>query len=691
MIRYEIYHLFLRRSVLLIAVAAIITNCVAILHATNTQNEYGYGYIEIQTAYDQLPSDGADCISYTKEKLDALASADYCDELITSSPYQERILYTEIYDRVSEAFYYEQDLNSRLAEAEIKLKLPQLFSPGTFGYRNIQSQIKNYSGLTRLQTSIESSVGVEAATSQHISDAIIAFLVLLFSLALMTMPKEENSFLLLKPMKNGRAKLLTSKLCALQIILFFAVVLVCGLNLLIGHFLFGLGDLSRSIQSLYGFSTSRFSISVGQYLILMVLYKFVWASALGCLMMCLCSFARSSISACAFVIVVLIVETLCYQSSPIWLKYTNLIWISNSKWYFSNYYTLNFFGYPIDTQLVSFVVLGLIILVSCVFSYRRFVTEENVVYEKRNLRRKRTLPLHTNLFRHEGYKLFIQQRGAILLIAFLILQTAIVYLNDYYVNGYDRHYAQILAGAPSTESEEFLVEENARFNEINEELVFLAEQLGSGIIDSETYNYLSQSLAAQLQFEDSFRKAESQYWTVSGLVEDNPNIEFVEIQVYEQVFGTASKQDHTANSIKLAALLAIGLSGIFSIEHISNVELLLQTSHRKRAINKHKIILSLLFAALSALFDFVPKFVFAGCRLGYSGLTASSKSLLFLGQSLDKLSIIQYMSGVVVLCILLSCVAALAVLFVSSKSKSRTTAILTSFLLLLLPILAYSI
>ena len=675
MIKGELRGLFSRRGLMSIILIAFVLNIFVVAQGANSANEWGYALTDLSAAYQGLPEDETQILPWIEEKFETFAF----------SSFPERMLYTAIYERISAVVNYQENLQSRLDEAELMINSPFFVLPDTFGYRSLRTLQRVYGRLSEknIQPTAGHALGIELATETRVTDVFIAFIALTFALGFITLPKEEGQFILLKPMKHGQGKLLAVKLGLFLFLLFLTTVLMYGTNLLIGHIQLGLGSMVRPVQSLYGFSTSRFAIDVWQYLILFIIHKFLWVSGLGCLFLCLCVCFRNTMNTCLAVAVVIGINIIFYQSTEPWILMSNFIWFSDAQWYFSGYFNLSFFGYPVDALVTGALMLCIISAVSYILAHKYFIREENMIIEKSIKQRWRIFPMHTNLMLHEGYKLFICQKGALLLIGFLVLQIYIGSTQNYRVDSFDRHYAQILAGFPSDEKDAFLLTENIRFNDITDRLNQYVQQLNDGNISIQTYQLLTAPLGTQLLAEPAFRRAEHQYAQVMMLAEQYSNIAFVELQVYEYVFGLSARSDTRAIIAKFAVFLALGLSAIFSVERSTHMDMLISISPYKSRANKYKFFWAGWFAFLATCIAFVPRIIIINMRIGYTYLNASTRSLLFMQSFLGDISILAQIVIMIAMWLLTSFAGVIVIAVISNKTKSRAVSALASCLLLI--------
>jgi hypothetical protein len=674
MINNELHSLFSRRGLFLLILIAMILNTAIMLFSVDTINNNGYSFRDIKLAYANLPKDDNEILLWLDEKFEA---SDF-------NSYVERLLYIELYQRVLLIINYKDNLHSRLEDAELMKTFPFFAVPNTFDYRSLHTLHNAYGRIAEIdiQPMLEHSLGIELATNTQLTDVILAFSALALTLGVFMLPKEEGYYTLLKPMRHGKSKLLLAKYVSLLYLLFMLTILIYGVNLLVSHTQLGLGDLSRPIQSIYGFSTSRFAISVWQFLVLFVLSKYLWLVCLLCLFICICIYMKNSINACLVSLVVLVINILLYQSTKPWFLMTNLIWIADVRWYFSGFYNLNFFSYPVDALVVGVLVICITIIIAFVLANIRFAREENVCVEKSARKHWQAVPMHTSVLLHEGYKLFISQRGFVILILLAGIQLYVVSMNNYYIDYYDRHYAHLLAGQPSVHNERFLMIENLRFEEIENTLEQYSSQLINGVISEETFRVLVDPLATQLLAEPAFRRAQNQYTLIEELAREHENIEFVELQAYDYIFGTQAKKDNAVSAVLLAIFLALGLSALFSVERNTNMDILIASFPLKQRVNGFKIMWAGLFAVLSGLIAFVPKILYVNKILGLTQINASIRSFPFALSVFGNMSIVKHIIFLCVLWILSSCIGTVIAVLISRRAKSRAVSIMATGLTL---------
>ena len=112
-----------------------------------------------------------------------------------------------------------------------------------------------------------------------LTDVVAVFAMLLLATVLVRFERDTGLLALIRSTQAGRGKTALAKLAALALSLAPVLVLLYGVNLIYCHACYGLGPLSRSVQSVPALMRTTLSLSVGQYIGLFLLTK--WAAALA--------------------------------------------------------------------------------------------------------------------------------------------------------------------------------------------------------------------------------------------------------------------------------------------------------------------------------------------------------------------------------------------------------------------------
>ena len=232
---------------------------------TNAYNRY-YTPSEYNALYEQL--DGMslqEANAFVSAKIEAASpdsDADY-----------NGYLYYDTLEIIEGLQNYPAYLESIQTNAENMTAVSIWGGTDTFSYRNIQKTPSAYTALAGTTLVLDTSLGVEDLLSSPLTD-FLAVLLLFFCVCRIFLRDREQGILpLLYATPNGRLRLMSCKLgiavlCAIGLILLFY-----GEIALISCNLYGLGDLSRPIQCIYGYETCNLPVSVGTYISIYLLFK----------------------------------------------------------------------------------------------------------------------------------------------------------------------------------------------------------------------------------------------------------------------------------------------------------------------------------------------------------------------------------------------------------------------------------
>lgn len=369
----------------------------------------------------------------------------------TDSLEQERAFITEIYEELQQVSYY-SDYLEEVQQTRSNLSGISIFATDTkddFSSRNIEKSAEDYSNMKDVATSFYPSRGVVSVTDNQITDLLLILIVFLLVGGLIYEEKSKRLFFITRATGRGRGMSIGARLAALAMSVLALTVLLFGTNILYYGFTTGLGDLSRSIQSVAAYYTSCLHLSVLEYLLLTLATKAVVMFLLGTLLTFLFLSSRQAFTPYLMGAGLIGVSFLCYQQIPAvsqwnWLKYLNVIGLLKTEHLYGSYLNFNCFGYPVSRVGISWGVLAVCIMVCMLLSVVTFLRGKRLSVTGRI--RRLTLPFrpHIGLFRHETYKLLIMNRALPVLILFVLLMGNQNLTAKYSVTPYEKYYQSML-------------------------------------------------------------------------------------------------------------------------------------------------------------------------------------------------------------------------------------------------------
>ena len=240
---------------------------------------------------------------------------------------------------------------------------------------------------------------------------------------------------------------------------------------------------------------------------------------------------------------------------------------------------------------------------------------------------------------------------------------------------YYRNYSEFLSGTPSQKKDAYLASEQARFDELNEQLL----ELGRRYPDSVTFDREAEPIRNQLHAEDAFHMAQNQYRAL------RPGQVYLYQTGYQRLLGADALRQDVLELGSAFLAVALLLFGSFAGERESGVDALLTASPRRRSVVRWKCAIAGGYVLLLTLVLWLPGLLTVQGAYGQLNMAAQANSV----QCLSILSDGWTVGGVVLLLLasrlLLLAASATAVMLLSRRC-AMVPALLLSLLLLLLPV-----
>ncbi|MBU3877206.1 ABC transporter permease subunit [Faecalicatena sp. AGMB00832] len=232
----------------------------------------------------------------------------------------------------------------------------------TFAYRNARKTPAVFEKLRGLELKAEVSEGVETASRAEFTDLCMLFAVIALSYFLVFQERKNRLNILLRSTSRGRKNLIRAKLQSAAVVTCFLVVLYYGTDFLYGFAKYGFGDLSRPVQSVTMFYESPYRMTVGAYLLVYLLAKFLVCFVISLLTMLLAQSVKSSAGFLAATVGFGVVQYgltafLPEHSYLDFFRSVNLAEYIKVYPLVEKYHNLNFFDYPVNAVFIFAVVI----------------------------------------------------------------------------------------------------------------------------------------------------------------------------------------------------------------------------------------------------------------------------------------------------------------------------------------------
>ena len=482
--------------------------------------------------------------------------------------------------------------------------------PGTFSYRNVQKTPEDFQKNRGLTLKFGSSAGLEALSRFFLTDVLVLFLMLLFAVRLFWEEREKGLLPLVRSTARGRTPTALAKLLTLALTAGGTALLFYGGNLLLTGATLGYGDLGRVLPSMAAFRGCDLGLTVGGYLALFLLGKMALAVLFGFLFALAFSLLHSSAMG---VLLGVGCQCLCYLAyrfipslSPLnFLKYVNPVAALDLYDIAANYHNINLFGYPCRRVTVLGAAMGLLLLLSAgavvaLHNAKRGAAAGFRWAEKARRALSGVLARLNGggLFRQELRKLAFSRKMAVLILAVALFisqsirKTEPVYAFD---DGVYNSYLETLEGELTPEKEQFLQEEEQRFQTTGDQRLALRQDLDAGRITQNQYEYETFELDNFEAKRTGFSWVWDQYQRLLNLKDRGIRAGFVNENSEDYAFGQPERD--AALGILTLALTLTAASVAFCQEYRGGmIQILNPTRNGKGRLYAAKLGAAALFA-----------------------------------------------------------------------------------------------
>ena len=672
----ELKKLFSREIFILMLAAVFILNAYLLFRTASSGEATVSDYRTVYSAIDDMP-DG--------EKLAWLDAR--LQEYSGQHSYDFDVLH-ELREECDGVVNYQDFLESIRAQADSMTAVSIFAKPDTFNYRSILKTPPAYKNVQDVVPVFDVSKGFTLATDNSFTDILCGFILLFAVLSIMLYDREQGMSGLLFSMRRGRGCLIMTKLAALAITLFGAVLVIYVENLIIGGILYGLGDLTRPIQSVSGFIGCNLRISVWQYLILYVLFKFIAFFCIGAVLSLIAVNTKNTVSFYGISAAVIVVEGVLYAFiHPLSIysifRYINLIAFTKVNEVFCNYKNINFFELPVP--LVPTAVSALIIITatcgflsSYLYSKKRNLEFRRLGFKHRLGRGKR---VHSPLW-YTLYKSLILQKGVLVIAVFVVVS---VFMSQTFYKKYDQadvyyeYYTEKAEGPITADTLDFFESEKSRLDDLQAQL----DELQKSEPDNYTkINELSKQLAPTMGFTPAYERLQT--------IKDIECSYMFYDTGYKRALGKTGCDDDMKYALAAMFLLMFLVSPLIANDNKYRMSFIISsTTSGKQSYIRRNLLTSALYGLLVALLWIVPYAATVSQYYGHGGLLGSLKSITDFAHFPLNLKLWQYLLLVAVLRTFFVIVSALVMLWISSLCRNTTSAVLINFAVFVLPMIVY--
>ena len=610
---------------------------------------------------------------------------------------QEKAFAEEIYQEMTMLSGYDGFLADIQNKSET-LSGISIFSKSTsdgFSSRNIQKTAEDYKRIENTSISYDISHGVVSATSFLVTDCLAFLFLFVFSFIMMFEERSRNLYAFIKPTPRGRTETMAAKITVLAVYTAVITLLLYGSNLLFFHFGAGLGDLDRSIQSIGVFMGSTINLSVGQFLLCFLLMKWLACFLIGLLVLFASTLFRKLPSAFGLYAALLLGSFVLYTFIPdnskmTMLKHINLFGLFRVQDMLGQYLNLNVFGQPVSLfvlrlGVILFLTAGLMAGGVAVFgqTYGAYAPPLRMKIFRRHIP---GFAPGKSVLRGELYKALWMNKAGPALAVFLFIMLYSMVSTTIYLPPNEmlyQSYINRLEGPVTQEKAYFLEEERLRFEEAQNQLNDIDEQLAEGAITEVQALEARQPLERELFKVQGFERV----WARYLYLQETPEAQFVYEGGYHELFGI-SEETAGMEFSAMYIMLILCCYALFPVEYASGVSKLLESTPLGRSyLSKRKLRIGMAFTLIIAFFGLLPNFVTTAEAYGLPALSAPVRSLEAYAHMPSFLSIRVFLFLCFILKLLACLTITLAVLAISKAIRNSIYALLLCALTIALPVI----
>ena len=417
---------------------------------------------------------------------------------------------------------------------------------------------------------VELSIGMDQAVTHAMwkdtSDWLLAAYMLVIAFSFMA-ERKRGLWNMVCASAGGRVKLPLCRLVCLVVAAFVGAVTFTGIEAVVGWIQYGgFGELNRIVQSIEMFKGFTIPMTIGQFWLYYAALRFVGAFLTGMVFWLFFEIIPDRrLAAIAFALFAGL-EFALFKIFPgdYLLDTINLfMWIS-PKNLLTSYEVLTPFGLALSRLDVYFgvgivgAVLGTAAILIC-YKVRKPTGGIAWVTRLTDWWRKHTAAVgfHGRLFFHELYKMLVTGRGAIVLVAALLISYSIAqspYLgndNGVVSQALETYYRQS-QGPLTPAAQDYLQKQRDKVAQLEEDQASLQTRYEKGRVSDLEYRALS------FQFQDLGEKkmALDQYEQDLQTLANIENAHIMPHWVYAELFGIGSK---TVSTLQVVSALAVAL------------------------------------------------------------------------------------------------------------------------------------
>lgn len=555
-------------------------------------------------------------------------------------------------------------------------------SKNSFSYKNALKTRDAYRKVRTRELPFAVSEGSKLVLVNETTDILLIFVMFAAAVFIFTKDKEIGINGLLYSCPKGRTSLCRKKLAVLFCFSVLINLLFFFVNLVNGMITYGIGDLSRPLQSVEGFMECSFNINLLQYSAVMLLYKTLGCFIWGCVFSFICIISTASISIYGLSALIGVTEIylsrkFAYNSDKGLLHDINLVTFIKPESVFSSYRNLNISGNPVYIGIgvpAAAAVLIIVLVTLCLMLYSRLGCRE-YRHIGTILGGRASHTVHSRMFYTLKKSLVLQKNMYVILVWVVIV---VIFHTSFtkpaeIVDLHYKNYTTDYKGEVTAEVDEIIRNDGIYFDDVRQKL------LSPKLSDDER---------RFLQNEQFRMEAYAMFTKRCEAIRNKNGAELFYDTGYKRAFGIGKTKDHLIITFLVMILCVLVISPLISFDNSMNMtSVIFSTASGKKSYLKHGIIVTVTLSVFASIAVMFPYFFNILSKYGTQGITLPVQSLEHFADFTLPLNVWQYALGLFLVRTMVFTLCSLAMCLVSKHSKSRFSATLINVTVFVMPVL----
>ena len=534
--------------------------------------------------------------------------------LYTNSLQTENSFLKELVDEVNLVAGYTDFLEELQAKAKrltgISIFQNNQSNAKSYSQINIEKTARVYAGLGNVKIHYSPQNGLFTALDYQFTDLILLATMILLSSLLVRQERNNGMIHVVRSTPSGQLRTALAKISAMALSLLVVLALFYGVNLLYCSFTFGLGPLTRSIQSVPSLMRCTMKITVAEYLGRFLLAKWVATVVTGLWVMLAMLWARRTFTGWCAALALPGIEWLIRTAIPAGsnlnvIKYANMVSLMRTNELLGNYRNLYWFGTPVSLPVVewlSAMIYNILLIGMVSFLFCRGKMQQAPVSAGFSRKQKKTRA--TTVFRQECRKLFVLGGAAIILLTFTGYKMIQMIRADRAITSVEVHYQNYMKELEGR----YTQKTHDRLIEIQQQFVPLV-QLWDGTLPIEEFEAYDETIRFDI-LADQFEAFQKIVYNDLSYIAEKPGAHLVYKEGWERLFGW-KESDDLQDALWAGLLSCVCFAGLFSFEKKGGMQRVVMTTPLGRHyIVQQKLLTGTIGAVLVFILTYLPRVIF---------------------------------------------------------------------------------